>query len=369
MPMDSTDKAMIKGLLLFAVLCGILYYYPLRGLLERVQETREKLKPAVLDGYNQHYPPARPAAWGEAEEETSVEPVTPGGLQERKRQYLAGIDQLKKRIEEKENTSRMGFADWTWIPDVVPSPGFYFTSTWDRIRNQLADEARRANVDLVDYTIGFGDLPQRVNMSAAEAQTYLRQVFIAEAVIRLCTRAKVAQEKAERESGSKPEAFMRIIKVGRGSEKPVEVGPYSRMVNPKYDKNERNPKSERFQKYITKEWDKFIYMYPINIQLQCDVNSFRNFLSSVRSKGQFLVIRNLKIISPFLKESLRDKTELELLIGRGNEKAVDYADEHIWVDLSAAGMDFFEPPPKTEKAAVRPSGAQKADRKRVPLGH
>jgi hypothetical protein len=368
MPMDSTDKAMVKGLMLFALLCGILYYYPLRGLLERVQETKEKLTPAVLD-YNKYYDPAPMAVRGMPEEDASVEPVTPGNLQERKRQYLAGIGQLKLRTKEKEDTSRMGFADWTRIPDVVSSPGVYFASTWDRIKYQLADEARRANVDLVDDTIGFGDLPGRVNMSKAEAETYLRQLFIAEAVVRLCTRAKVAQEKAERESGNKPEAFMRIIKVERGSEKPVEVGPYSRIPNPKYDKAERNPKSEKFQKYITKEWDKFIYMYPVNIRLQCDVNSFRYFLSSVRSKGQFLVIRNLKIISPFLKESLRDKSELESLIGRGNEKNVDYADEHIWVDLSAAGMDFFEPPPKTEKAVVRPSAAQKPDRKRVPLGH
>jgi hypothetical protein len=358
---------MFKGLLLFAVLCGGLYYYPLRGLLEKVQETKEKLKPAVLDSFNKYYEPAPMAAIGLPEEDASVAPVTPDNLQERKRQYLAGIEQLKKRTKEKEDASRMGFADWTRIPEEADVPGFYFTSTWDRIKNQLADEARRANVDIEDDSIGFGDLPARVNMTKAEAQTYLRQLFIAEAVIRLCTRAKLAQGDAERKSGASPEAFMRIIKVERGSEKPVEVGPYSRIPNPKYDKSERNPKSEKFQKYNTKEWDKFIYMYPINIRLQCDVNSFRYFLSSVRSKGQFLVIRSLKIISPFLKETLRDKTEFTALVGTGNEK-VEYADTHIWVDLSAAGMDFFEPPPKTLKAASKPSGAEKPA-KRVPLGH
>jgi hypothetical protein len=112
-------------------------------------------------------------------------------------------------------------------------------------------------------------------------------------------------------------------------------------------------------------------MYPINIRLQCDVNSFRHFLSSVRSKGQFLVIRNLKIISPFLKESLKDKSEFEKLVGTNTEKETSYKEEHIWVDLSAAGMDFFEPAPKVQKPAAKhePGGAQNADKKRVPLGH
>src|SRR5205823_1351171 len=90
-------------------------------------------------------------------------------------------------------------------------------------------------------------------------------------------------------------------------------------------------------------------------QLLCDTHSFITFLHSIRTvEGQFLVIRNLEILSPFLDESTRDKSELKEFKSDAVASAVASAatskqklwppkNEQVIVTLIAAGMDFFDP--------------------------
>lgn len=356
MPRDKTDTLFLKGLLAFAVLAGVVYYYPFawpevgyKGQVELVQKSSEEFEP-ILEEYNKHYPPAPRSVIGKPDD---TEPVAPARLEDiegRKREYGRGIRDLRERIKVKEAGSRVQFASWAEAPEQERVPGVYYMRTWDSLKNRLVDEARRANVDFLDQDMGFRDprLDLR-SVSRDQARERLRELFIAETVIKLCMKAKLDQEAIEKQSGHKPEAFMRIIAVA--PEDPVKVGPYSRLPNPKYDKDERNPKAEGFNKFIIHKWPEFIVMYPIEIRLQCDVNSLRNFLSSVRTEeGHFLVIRNLQIVSSFLNESKADRSEFEKVAGE--VKPEDYKEEHIWVRLSAAGMDFFEVAANKAEAAT-----------------
>jgi hypothetical protein len=375
MPRDPTDTAFLKGFLALAVLAGVVYYYPFpwpaegySGQVMKVEESREALKPTIEE-YKKHYPAPPPQVTGEDGEIDTIVSARVTDIESLRRQYEREVALLQQRIKDKQAASHMDFASWTAVPPAEQDvPGFYFQRTWDRLRRQLVDEARGANVDIVDHDIGFRELTGDLRMSLERAEDLLRELFIAENVIRLCIRAKREQEALEQKKGVPPEAFMRIVSVA--PEDPVRVGPYSRSNNPNYDPNERNPRSEKFQKFITREWPKFVLMYPVEIRLQCDVNSLRNFLSSVRTKGHFLVIRNLQIVSPFLSESRKDQSELNRLAPDRAREQADYKEEHILVQLSAAGMDFFEPVtqegkpvPSMPGAKARPAG------KGQPMGH
>jgi len=372
MAMDDTDRTLMKGLIGFGLLAGVLYIYPFswpaegfRDQVKKVEVARKALEPKYTE-YVKYYPTPKKSVVGEPE---GMEPVRPLGVAEmstRMREYRRKSEELGRLIREKQVASRMDFAPWTEVPAEEDVPGFYFQRLWERTRHRLTDESRSKDVELMDQDIGFGKYSGDLRMSKGRARELLRQLFIAEKVITLCISAKQEQEQIEKRRGLKPEAFVRIISVM--PEDPVKIGPYSRTFNPKYDKNERNPKSERYHKYITREWDKFILMYPVEIRLQCDVNSFRNFLNSVRSqKGQFLVIRNLEIVSPFMLESKADQSEFDRL-AKGIVDDSDYKEEHIWVKLSAAGMDFFEPEKKVRKLELRDGISGKKQRGK-PMGH
>jgi len=371
MAMDDTDQVLVKGLIGFGLLAGVLYFYPFsvpaegfRKQVQKVEEARTTLRPK-FDDYAKYYPVPSREVIGEPDASSPIGVVKVAQISERMREYRRKSDELRRLILEKQNASRMNFAVWTKVPEEEDTPGFYFRRVWDRTRLRLEDDARRKNVDIEDRDIGFGKYSGDLRMPRERARELLRQLFIAEKVIQLCMSAKVEQEQIEQKKGVRPEAFMRIISVM--PEDPVKIGPYSRSPNPKYDKNERNPKSASYQKYITREWDKFIRMYPVEIRLQCDVNSFRNFLNSVRKqKGNFLVIRNLEIVSPFMKESLADQTEFNRL-APGNLDESDYKKEHIWIKLSAAGMDFFEPIKKERKATVKEKDGK--PKRGVPMGY
>lgn len=372
MAMDDTDRVLIKGVIGFGVLAGVLYFYPFswpmpgfRAQVQKVEDVRKTLGPKCSD-YEKYYPLQTMAVVGNSQEVDPVRRVATARMAERLSDYRRKSDELRRLIVERESASRMDFADWTEIPVQEKEPGFYFQRKWDQVRWKLENESRQKNVDIMDRNIGFEKESGDVRMTRERAVELLRQLFIAERVITLCMTAKQEQEEMERKGGLKPEAYVRIISVM--PEFPVRIGPYSRTPNPKYDKNERNPKAEAYQKYITREWDKFILMYPVEIRLQCDINSFRNFLNSVRSqKGQFLVIRNLEIVSPFMRDSKADETAWTRLLPRGADDN-DFKDEHVLVKLSAAGMDFFEPEKKIRKPIV-PTTEDARPIERVPLGH
>ena len=73
------------------------------------------------------------------------------------------------------------------------------------------------------------------------------------------------------------------------------------------------------------------------------------FLSFVREPKQFLVIRSLEIVSPYLRESLRNKTELKYQgesapnSTTGPARILKLKDNQIQVRITAEGMDFFDP--------------------------
>mgnify|MGYP000147392896 CR=1 FL=1 len=373
MAMDETDRALLKGMLGFGVLAGVLYFYPFdwpmtgfRTQVQKVEDARSRSLKPKYDEYKKYYEVQTKAVIGEADVqgEDAVRPIGAAQMADRLREYQRKSEELRGLIVEKEKASRMDFAFWTEVPAEEREPGFYFQRKWDQIRYRLENEARQKNVTIVDRDIGFGKQSGDLRMTRERATEFLRQLFIAEKVITLCILAKQEQEDLERKNGLKPEAFVKIISVM--PEDPVRIGPYSRTPNPKYDKDERNPKSERYQKYLTREWDKFILMYPVEIRLQCDVNSFRNFLNSVRSqKGQFLVIRNLEMVSWFMKESRVDDSAWSRLAPSGESN--DFKQEHILVKLSAAGMDFFEPEKKIQKPV--PVVEQTPSAVRMPMGH
>lgn len=374
MAMDETDRVLLKGMLGFGILAGVLYFYPFDwpmpgfgAQVQKVDDARKSLEPKYTE-YQKYYEIQTKSVVGGADVDgaNSVRLIGAAGMAERLREYRRKSDELREQIVEKQKASRMDFSFWTEVPAEEREPGFYFQRKWDQIRYRLENEARQQNVTIMDRDIGFGKQSGDLRMTRERATEFLRQLFIAEKVITLCILAKQEQEDLERKSGLKSEAFVRIVSVM--PEDPVKIGPYSRTPNPKYDKDERNPKSERYPKYLTREWDKFILMYPVEIRLQCDVNSFRNFLNSVRSqKGQFLVIRNLEMVSWFMKESRIDDSAWGRLAPAGVEDS-DFKQEHILVKLSAAGMDFFEPEKKIQKPAPL-AGTQTRSAVRVPQGH
>lgn len=350
MPMDATDSKLLKGIVAFAVLGLVVYYYPFswpidsyKAQTENLEQTREVIGP-TKQTYESLYGTQDPQAW-----DPNAVPIEIAGnptkitVADRKAQYEEGIRSLQKLIKEREESSRMKFADWTVVPESERNPGFYFAYKWEKLRIELDKEARQWSVEIVDKDIGFkkfvaADTNIRDKHAAEEL---LRELDIAEKIIRLAIKAKREQEDEERKRNLKPEAFMRIITVT--PQDSVKSGPYRRERNEAYKPEITDPRDPRSKKFIVKELPKFIQEYPVEILLQCDVNSFMKFLRSVRTPGQFLVIRNLQIVSPFMGDSQRDKSDLRAILGDNPEKQMDYKDEHLWVRISAAGMDFFEP--------------------------
>ncbi len=345
MPMDDTDKSLIKGSVFFAVLFLIVYFYPFSWpfegystQMERLQLQKDNLE-AIKPSYEKVYPAPVPTVWGLTDEEAKGAAEKRALVAKLIKEYEGKIKILEERIKEKQAASKMIFARWTNVPQGYRrEPGFYFAEMLDKVRNQVEVVLRRANVDNMDPNIGFGGFSGKYPEFTKEiSEAYLRQLFIAQKVIQLCVEAKQAQFKKEVKD-HRPDAYMKIISVA--PESPESTGPFALINNPKYDPQETNPRSDKFQKYKVKKWDDFIMQYPIQILIQCDVDSFMRFLYSVRSEGQFLVIRNLQIISPSMKHSQLNQFEIEQILGTSGEDKLKFDDHHIWVRMSAAGMDF-----------------------------
>lgn len=357
MAMDSTDRKLVNGAIAVAVLLCVLYFYPFgwpiegyQKLMEKETSAREALKNADKI-YAPYYAPLRPIHFdgrdtGDKEKQSSD--AVP--MSDLKRLYKQANEFHVQQIEAKKSANRIAFPDWTEIPETARIPGHYFRFIWEKHKNTMEIKCKNANVELDDPDIGFkrisGMLPDE-----AKTKEYLRELHITETIINLCVAAKQAEELRERTQGKKPEAYMRIMQVEPRDSEPT--GPTALEINPKFDPFEKNPASPRFRKYTVKSWPVFVQEYPVRIQLICDTNTFIHFMHSVRSTGQFLVIRQLEILSPFLDDSKNDKSEERDFKGDGaDEKAKKrwpHKDEQVVVTMNVSGMDFFDP-------AVYPKG-------------
>lgn len=350
MPMDATDTKLLKGIIAFSVLGLVIYFYPFSWPIESYQkqvqdldQTREAIG-QIKNDYETSFGAPPPRVWDPSADGADLI-LNPGRttVEDRKNDYNQAIAALRTQIKNLQESSRMSFADWTVVPAEERNPGHYFTYKWDKLRLELGREARNAGVEIEDPDIGFKRFVETDShtLTKARAEDMLRELHIAETVIRLAIKAKQEQETEERKKNLKPEAFMRIITVT--PEDPVKTGPYRRERNEAYKPDITDPRDPRSRKFIIKELPKFIQEYPVEILLQCDVNSFMKFLRSVRTPGQFLVIRNLQIVSPSMADSQKDKDDLQKIVGENPMQQRDYKDQHIWARISAAGMDFFEP--------------------------
>jgi len=351
MPMDDTDKRLVNGLIYLVVFGAVAYWLP--GYGYSTQSTEEETARGRLNEikprYETYFPPMHAAHFGN----TSSEPVNqvPGMyISELKNAYIADNKERSAAIAQKEQVSRMNFPGWTEIPDdQARQPGAYFRLMWQQKRGTLSPILNEARVECEDPNIGFTtEMIQAMDIDLNKAKEQLRELCIVEKVIELCVDAKKRQEKFEKSMGWQPESFMKIISV-----KPQESVPtgYSALVE---NKN-YNPKSgagpESLKRFKIEYGKKFIQEYPVQIELQCDVNTFMRFLYSVRSNpGQFLVIRSLDILSESLSDSDQDTSELKSFVKDIDAiKKLNMREEHILVRMSAAGMDFFDP-------ALNPNG-------------
>lgn len=350
MPMDATDTKLLKGMVAFAVLGLMVYYYPFswplqsyKDQIDNLDQTRQQIA-ETKKTHELYFGPQSPRVWDPEAPEMDILPVdSKETMASRKLEFEAAIGKLRKSINDLQESSRMKFAPWTDVPAEEANPGHYFTYKWDRLRLEMDKAARSAGVEIMDQDIGFSRFVRSDvhTMSRPRADELLRELYITETIIRLAIKAKSDQEQEERKKSLKPEAFMRIREVT--PQDSDTSGPVVFTLNPRFDPTVKDPRDERFKKYITRQYPHFIRQYPVEILLQCDVNSFMKFLQAVRTPGQFLVIRKLEIVSPFMADSQRDKSDLVKILGDNPMNALDYKDEHIWARISAAGMDFFEP--------------------------
>jgi hypothetical protein len=348
MAMDDTDRKLVNGMIWLVVLGALAYYIPGFGYQDQKKlenEARNRLQQKAL-GYDKSYDPIHPAHYGvSSDDPVSANPGT--FLSDLKSQYVASNKDATNLIEQKQKISRMSFPEWTSIPEDDREPGVYFRQMMARKQNTLNTHWNAAGVECMDPSIGFGPKDiEKINIDRNKAEERLRELFIAEKIIELCISAKQREESFEKSSGLQPEAYMKIIQVT--PQDSMATGPSALIPNPKYDPDEKKPTSEKFRKYNIQLWKPFIQEYPVEIKLQCDVNTFMRFLHSVRAPGQFLVIRNLEIISPFLEDSHSDNTELKNFdrvsqLEPEKKRDLQLKDEHVLVRMSASGMDFFDP--------------------------
>jgi hypothetical protein len=375
MALDATDKRLLNGMIWIIALAGLAYFIPGYGYQAQKEEeerVRETLKQTFVK-YNKHYPQAHPATFGEPGGD--IAPPTGELISALKESYSKSNIVSQDQIEALRAASRMEFPDWTEIPETSrKEPGVYFADTWRKKKFALENEWRIAKVECLDPDIGFGEMSGTVvQANENKARELLRELFIAQKIISLCIDAKKREEEYEQQKGVKPEAYMKIISVA--PQPSVPTRPSALVPNPQYRKDEKNPTSIHFRKFNAVFWKNVIQEYPVEITLQCDVNTFMLFLHSVRRPGQFLVIRNLEILSPFMSESQNDKNEITAFgqkASRDGAGGKTVKDEHICVKISAAGMDFFDPekyPNGLYEAAVKDAPSKTGvRRRRLPTG-
>ncbi|HEY3320254.1 MAG TPA: hypothetical protein VGP72_07305 [Planctomycetota bacterium] len=384
MALDDTDRRLVNGLIYLVVLGALAFYLPwhIPGVgfagyqtqKTEEEEARSRLREKAK-GYEKFYAQMHEANFGGYSPDPGLIPAGKE-LTELKKQYTESNAQVGELITLKEQASRMQFPDWTGIPATdEKNPGVYFAQMWQRKKNVLQTRLDETRVVCGDADIGFKEYTGKVNISRNEAEEYLRELYIAEKIILLCIEAKLREEAEEKAQGLQAEAYMKIVSIK--PERSVATGPSMLVANPRYSPDEKNPMSERFRKYNVKMWKSFIQEYPVEIVLQCDVNTFMRFLHSVRAPGQFLVIRNLEVLSPFLDDSKEDRTEMTLLkpdADKDSPKRIELFQEHVLLKMSAAGMDFFDPTKNprglydnpTKGNSATPTGSIKRPKFRLP---
>ena len=364
MPLDQTDKKLINGLIVATVVVGVVYFwpwdFPFTGYgkqSELLDSARDTLQKTGVK-YVKNHPPMQPVNFGLQSTEVVKDEGDVSLISDLKHIYADANKVTQDYIQVKQASNKIAFPEWTQIPEAeMRSPGTYYAKTFDRHKVLVEIDCKKSGVELDDREIGFGKYTGIVH-DLEKSKELLREMFIAEKVIDLCIQAKLTEEQRERNLNKKPEAFMRIMQVEPQVSEPT--GPTALVPNPKYDPGEKTATSPKFRKYTIDRWANFIQEYPVKIQLICDTNSFITFLHSIRTiEGQFLVIRQLEILSPALDESNRDKSELEPFKQDLSLSATTAAPngsttlntpkrwpsqkEQIIVTMTAAGMDFFDP--------------------------
>jgi hypothetical protein len=359
MAMDMTDRRLIRGLIWIAVVGVIAYFLPGYGYkAQRLEEDNARADAErIKDAYNARYhPPMTDAHLGRA----SLDDIPPMPenfelVEVRRKEFADDNATIEEDLETEKARCKMPFgagdAVWVDVPEREREPGLYFGRMYDQKKLELEALCKKNGVTLSDREIGFRSKYEGLvkAFKREKAEEYLRELYIAESIIRLCVKAKKEQEDEEVRQKVKPEAYMHIISVTPQDSK--ATGPFVLKRNMKFDEKSSNRFSAKGKRYILEPLPKFIQEYPVEIVLHCDANTFRRFLRSVREPGRFLVIRNLEMISPFLSGSNEDKTELSIIQGEMKKndataekgKKIDLSDQHIGVRLSAAGMDFFDP--------------------------
>jgi hypothetical protein len=334
------------------------YFYPFEWPFlgyskqaELEQSARDSLK-KTRGKYEMSYPPMQYVHFGEKSTEPVVSQADVAYVSDLKHIYGEANDVTKGFIQDKEVVNRMNFPEWTEIPlpeRTEREGGTYFFKTWGKHKLLVQNECRLAQVTLDDNDIGFATRFKGGVPGLEKSKELLREMHITEQIIHLCINAKLAEENRERSIGKQPEAFMRIMQVEPKDSEPT--GPTALRLNSRFDPNEKNPASPNFRKYIVDSWPVFVQEYPVKIQLMCDSDSFIHFLHSIRTgEGQFLVIRQLEILSPAMMDSKSDISETKDFKPVQETASTDPAlrrwptkSEQIVVTIIAAGMDFFDP--------------------------
>jgi len=344
MPLDRTDSRLLKGLIFFALLGLVFYFFIYRDQTEAVKKSSDdfsKTGEELVKYYDTN--DSLKAAYDSADKSLPDAGGSRANIASRQKAYSDANKILQVQLTGKEASSRMSFATWTEIPSDEREPGLYFNRQLSKLREDIKSLCRTNTVGLMDDKIGFKDYPGGTTISSEVARDELRKLFISQTVVSLCVKARTETFEDERKEGKKPSAFMKIRAVN--PQKPADTGPVVLKPNPEFNPGVTDPSNPKSKAYLQQRYPKFIKEYPVEIVLQCDYRTFLRFLYKVRDEkaGAFLVIRSLTIVSPHMRDGKdTDGADFLAIAGPNVEKEPDFNWDHIFVKLSAAGMDFPE---------------------------
>ncbi|HOX08032.1 MAG TPA: hypothetical protein PK280_16660 [Planctomycetota bacterium] len=249
-------------------------------------------------------------------------------------EYGQQLKDLKKRL-------RFPFEDFEYIQKlkVQERAGIYLSSTYVDVKFQLHKSAMDRNVPemLERDWMGFEpptrtdwvfktakDLPPGKPPAGSPqpviAEEELRKLCLAEQVTQLALQAGIS----------------RVIKVAPLSK--VEEAALHLQPNPIF-----RPGSKEPEKILVEYPNRFIVNYPVSAIMVGSPDAVMRFFHSVRQEKRFLVIRSFRIVS-------REDKELS------GEMAARMRPGEVYVEISAACMDFREGEAKNAPVPVKPTG-------------
>lgn len=234
-------------------------------------------------------------------------------------------ERLTKRLREVREELQIPFPDWTKVPE-GKDPASYFLVTHSTKRQDLAALCSRKKVDLLDPNIGFPQEKFGGVLEKDKAEKNLRKLYIVERLVGLLCDGRVKK----------------IVKVTPNE--PKQEGAVWTERNPKY-----RPERSSSQEFIVHRYPSFIWEYPIEIGVVCDIDALMNFLHSVRQTKQFLTVRAIDVASPDAYEAAGGKATVWKESGP----------KLLQVTISAAGMSFISD-------EDRRGELEKFERKRAP---